>query len=99
MLGQSSQTWSRAQPWSQGDAGKYFGGTYNSWVPCRVQAVDQQSGAVMLDIKPGHWLSKEEQQRLLVRVSQAEWSVGQRAKYFSQRQGVYIDCQIIDADS
>merc|ERR1719203_1931702 len=37
--------------WSVGDVGKYFSCTHNSWLPCAIQAVNENSGSVMINIK------------------------------------------------
>merc|ERR1719203_1447902 len=93
------------ETWSKGDFAKYFSGTHNSWLPCRIHAVDQNSGAVIIDIKAGHWLPLEYQQTHLLRSSEdgsivgnTLRSIGQKCRYFSRRQGSYFDGLIIDVD-
>eukprot|EP00927_Polykrikos_kofoidii_P066186 TRINITY_DN61834_c0_g1_i1.p1 TRINITY_DN61834_c0_g1~~TRINITY_DN61834_c0_g1_i1.p1 ORF type:complete len:391 (-),score=43.28 TRINITY_DN61834_c0_g1_i1:210-1382(-) len=40
---------------------EFFSVTHDVWVPCRIIDVHRSSGSVMLDVKPGSWISAEAQ--------------------------------------
>jgi len=46
---------------SVGQHCEYCSRSLNAWIPCVVTHVNQSTGAVMLNVKPGQWLSAEEQ--------------------------------------
>lgn len=41
---------------SQGQRAQYYSCTHSDWIPCTIIEVDQASGAVQVDCKPGYWL-------------------------------------------
>jgi len=50
--------------WKLGQRLAYLSATQGGWVPCTVAKVNAASGSVMLDIKPGAWISPKQQAAL-----------------------------------
>jgi len=94
MLGDSKPSMvAPSGPWVEGDAGRYFSMSHSMWLPCKILAVDKASGAVMVDLKQGYWISLKDQQTLLVR-GQRQWQVGDSCRYFSHSHMQFITCRI-----
>merc|ERR1740123_2912560 len=82
---------------AQGNMAQYPSGTHSAWVLCKVQAVDPGSGAVMLDVKPDHWLSVADQQVLLAPATTGKEGdvagvpvrIGQQLRCCSSHQGTF----------
>jgi len=84
---------STQQGWAAGDRGRYWSRNNNVWLACQITAVDAATGNVSIDIKPGYWLSPQEQRSLLVRGCRT-WQVGDACQYYSHHQRKFIDCRI-----
>jgi len=94
MLGDSKPSMAApSRSWAEGDPGRYFSMSNNMWLPCKIVAVDQASGAVMVDVKHGYWISMEEQRSLLVR-GRRQWQVGDACRYFSHSHNQFVSCRI-----
>lgn len=51
--------------WAVGDNAAFYSRTYRTWRICKITAMQDSTGCVMLDLKPGCWIGRKEQQRLL----------------------------------
>lgn len=98
MLGESAPCSVGDPRWTEGDACRYFSRSNNMWLSCKITSVDSSTGNVAIDVKPGYWLSPQEQQSLLVRGLRL-WKVGDACRYFSQTQTRFIDCRVQDVNA
>lgn len=96
MLG-SSDPPSEVPSWKKGDAARYFSVSRGAWLPCRIDAVDQKTGAVTINLKPGRWLQRHEQQAVLVKSGKA-WAVGDVCQFRSGEKGKQIECRVQEVD-
>jgi len=49
--------------WQKGDKADFFSRSRNGWIPCQI--TDDSDQGVMVDVKPGVWITSREQPRLL----------------------------------
>eukprot|EP00931_Biecheleriopsis_adriatica_P066352 TRINITY_DN4072_c1_g2_i1.p1 TRINITY_DN4072_c1_g2~~TRINITY_DN4072_c1_g2_i1.p1 ORF type:complete len:470 (-),score=88.06 TRINITY_DN4072_c1_g2_i1:67-1476(-) len=53
-----------SQAYKSGDLVEYYSNTHSAWLPAVVTSVDAE-GRVVLDVKPGTWMSREQQSQQL----------------------------------
>ncbi|CAE7514550.1 CPK14, partial [Symbiodinium sp. KB8] len=78
--------------WKKGDAARF-----ERWIPCRVEDVDQEKDSVIIDLKPGVWLTPEDMKHRLVPGNTC-WSVGAKCQYYSREDGFFLDATVMELD-
>jgi len=53
------------QGYREGQGVELYSTTYSAWIPCRIVAVDPETGSVQVDQKPGYWFRGDELQTRL----------------------------------
>jgi len=89
---------------------QYHSASHGRWLTCKITRV-VSSGAVELDIKPGYFVTLDEQGEKLRALLPAEggqphgrspldvFQVGQCVEYYSDSQGVWTKCRVTKVDS
>ncbi|CAE7179430.1 CPK34, partial [Symbiodinium microadriaticum] len=83
--------------WKKGDAARYLSSSFERWIPCRVEDVDQEKDSVIIDLKPGVWLTPEDMKHRLVPGNTC-WSVGAKCQYYSREDGFFLDATVMELD-
>jgi len=83
--------------WKKGDAARYLSSSFERWIPCRVEDVDQDKDSVIIDLKPGVWLTPEDMKHRLVPGNTC-WSVGTKCQYYSRQDGFFLDATVMELD-
>lgn len=67
--------------------------TQGTWVDAEVVFI-REDGAIMIDLKDGHWFSVEDQRSKFKEGGRKPWAVGTELQYFSVTQGGWTDCTV-----
>merc|ERR1719478_1096879 len=53
--------------WAVGESGRYLSRSHGTKLDCVITAVDSRTGSVMINLKPGYWISLADQSVLLTK--------------------------------
>eukprot|EP00931_Biecheleriopsis_adriatica_P004853 TRINITY_DN106459_c0_g1_i1.p1 TRINITY_DN106459_c0_g1~~TRINITY_DN106459_c0_g1_i1.p1 ORF type:complete len:941 (-),score=189.20 TRINITY_DN106459_c0_g1_i1:130-2556(-) len=86
-----------------GQKAYYWSRSYRQWMECRIDAVDERSDAVMLNVKPGSWIRGAELRELVrlqaeVAQGKSQFYVGQTAHFWSNSFNTWMPCKVLAVD-
>lgn len=79
--------------WSRGEKAFFKSTTHNRWVECSVEDV-RADGAITVDVKPGVWISAEDQGGRMRRAGRALFREGEVVQYNSVSFGKWVEGRI-----